>query len=160
MKIGVVLFLLFTLIPALETWLIIEVGSRVGAVQTTLSLVLAGLLGAWLGKRAGGTVIREIFAGLRRGEPPADKIIEGVLALIGAVLLITPGYLTDVVGLLLLFQPARRWLAPRVKGRLWVWLSARGFKIGGDGGPGPAARGPAARGPAAAESHFDHPVAE
>lgn len=155
MRIGVALFLLFTVGPILETWLIIEVGSRVGATETTLSLVLAGLVGAWLGKRAGSTVLKELFDGLKRGEPPADKIVEGVLALIGAILLITPGYLSDVAGLFLLWQPTRRWLAPRVKTQLWEGLKARGFVFMGDGGPGPAQQ---AR--QRAEARFDHPVAE
>ncbi len=155
MKVAAGLFLLFTLVPALETWLLIEVGSRLGAVQTTLTLVLAGLLGAWLGKRAGGTVIRELFEGLRRGEPPADKIVEGVLALVGGVLLVTPGYLSDAVGLLLLWQPSRRWLAPRVKARLWGWLGGRGYTFVGNGG-----RGPATRAQAPPDVQFDHPVSE
>ncbi len=155
MKVAVGLFLLFTLVPAFETWLLIEVGSRLGAVQTTLTLVLAGLLGAWLGKRAGGTVLRELFEGLRRGEAPADKIVEGVLALVGGVLLVTPGYLSDAVGLMLLWQPTRRWLAPRVKARLWGWLRGRGFTFVGNGAPGPAARAPQQ-----AEAQFDHPVSE
>lgn len=155
MRIGVLLFLLFTVGPMVETWLIIEVGSRLGAIETTLTLVLAGLVGAWLGKRAGSTVLRELFDGLKRGEPPADKIVEGVLALIGAVLLVTPGYLSDVVGLALLWQPTRRWLAPRLKDRLWRGLKDRGFQFVGNGAPGPAHR---AR--ESAEKQFDHPVVE
>jgi UPF0716 protein FxsA len=154
-RVALLLFLVFTLVPAAETWLVIQVGQRIGATETVLSLIAAGLLGAWLGKRAGSTVLRELFEGLRRGEPPADKIVEGVLALVGATLLITPGYLTDLVGLLLLVGPVRRWLAPRVKSGLWRWLSARGFRFVGEGAPGPAAR---AR--ASAEQSFVHPVAE
>jgi len=168
MRIGIALFLLFTVGPILETWLIIQVGSRIGATETTLSLVLAGLVGAWLGKRAGSTVIRELFDGLKRGEPPADKIVEGVLALIGAVLLVTPGYLSDVAGLVCLWQPTRRWLAPRVKTALWEGLKARGFTFVGNGGPGPGFQGtrPSAhagsKGQPAEKPHpqFDHPIAE
>lgn len=148
------LFLLFTLVPAFETWLIIEVGSRFGALPTTASLVVAGILGAWLGKRAGSTVLAELFAGLRRGEPPADKLVEGVLALVGGVLLVTPGYVSDVVGLLLLWRPTRQWLAPRLKDYGWRWLLARGFTfVGSDAGPGFRAR-------QSAEAQFDHPVSE
>ena len=155
MRVAAILFLCFTVIPAFETWLIIRVGERFGATETVLSLILAGVLGAWLGKRAGATVLRELFAGLREGVPPADQIVEGGLALVGATLLVTPGYLSDAVGLLLLFAPVRRWLAPRVKGAVWSWLAQRGFKFVGGGGPGPTAR---AR--ASSERQFDHPVAE
>ncbi len=153
--IGVVLFLLFTVIPVVETYLIIEVGSRLGAVETVGTLVLAGLVGAWLGKRAGSTVLREIFEGLRRGEPPAVKLVEGLLALVGAVLLVTPGYLSDIVGILLLWGPVRRWLAPRVKDLAWAALTRRGFVFMGDGAPGPAMR---AR--HEAEQKFEHPVVD
>ncbi len=155
MRFALLLFGSFTVIPAVETWLIIQVGQRIGATETVLSLLLAGLLGAWMGKRAGSTVLRELFEGLKRGEPPADKIVEGVLALVGATLLITPGYLSDLAGLALLWAPTRRWLAPRAKNRLWAWLSARGFRFMGEGGPGPAAR---AR--ASTENPFDHPIAD
>lgn len=153
--IAIGLFLLFTLIPMAETWLIIQVGSRIGATETVLSLVLAGLLGAWLGKRAGIAVLKELVTGLRQGIPPADKLVEGVLALVGAVMLITPGYLTDFAGLLLLWQPVRRWLAPRVRTWAWEALKRRGFTFVGAGGPGPAARRQQE-----SEAKFDHPVQE
>lgn len=155
MRVAAILFLCFTLIPALETWLIIKVGQKIGAAETVLSLILAGMLGAWLGKRAGATVLRELFAGLRQGIPPADKVVEGALALIGATLLVTPGYFTDVVGLLLLVAPVRRWLAPRVRAAGWRWLSERGFRFVGGGGPGPTAR---AR--ESSTQQFDHPVVD
>ena len=154
MNIGVLLFLLFTIVPTVETWLIIQVGTRLGATETVLTLVVAGLLGAWLGKRAGGSVLRELFEGIRRGEPPADKLVEGVLALVGAVLLVTPGYVSDIVGLLLLWQPVRRWLAPRVKNWAWESLKRRGFTAGGGGA------GPAMRRQQESEAKFDHPVQE
>lgn len=153
--IGVALFLLFTVVPVVETYLIIQVGSRIGAAETVATLVLAGLLGAWLGKCAGGTVIRELMDGLRRGEPPAVKLVEGLLALVGAVLLVTPGYLSDLVGLCLLAGPVRRALAPRVKDATWAYLRRRGFVFVGDGGPGPTMRGRQS-----AEGKFDHPVVE
>mgnify|MGYP001596840228 FL=1 len=135
--------------------MIIQVGSRLGAAETVGTLVVAGLLGAWLGKRAGGPVIRELLAGLKRGEPPAVKLVEGLLALVGAVLLVTPGYLSDVVGLLLLAGPVRRALAPRVKDATWAYLRRRGFTFVGEGGPGPAMRGRQS-----AAEKFDHPVVE
>ena len=155
MRIALVLFLLFTVGPIAETWLILQAGHAFGTSTAFFSLVLAGLLGAWLGKRAGGAVFGELMDGLKRGEPPADKIVEGVLALVGAVLLITPGYLSDVAGLLLLWQPTRRWIAPRAKRALWDGLKARGFVFMGDGAPGPAT----AR-KAETRRKFDHPVAD
>ncbi len=155
---SIVLFLMFTVLPAIELWLIIRVGEQVGAWQTVMMLVLAGVVGSWLGKRAGFQVIREIFDGLRQGIPPADKLVEAGLVLVGAVLLITPGYLSDVVGLLLFVGPVRRLLAPPIKNLAWRWLLRRGLSVG------PVAAGPGAPRPAATKEsaeppHFQHPVA-
>ncbi len=150
---GLVLFLLFTGIPALETWGIIEIGKIFGGWETALYLVFMGMLGAWLGKRAGFAVLRDVFAGLARREPPADRLVEVGLVLVGAVLLITPGVLTDIVGILLFIAPVRRWLAPRVKVRVLNWLTRRGMKVG------TAGAGPRMREQQKVESAgFEHPV--
>ena len=152
MRLGWWLFLLFTVVPAVETWGIIQVGSRVGATETVAWLIAAGLLGAWLGKRAGLGVLREVQDGLVRGVPPADKLVEGVLVLVGAILLVTPGLLTDVVGLALFIAPLRRWLAPRLKAMALGWLTQRGVRVG-TAGPGPAARESVD-----AARRFEHPI--
>lgn len=123
-------------------------------METVAYLVAIGALGAWLGKRAGFAVLRDLFAGLSRGEPPANRLVEAGLVLVGAVLLITPGVLTDVVGILLFVPPVRRWLAPRVKGVALRWLTARGVQVG------TAGAGPRAREQARARERFDHPEAE
>lgn len=135
---GVILFLLFTLIPAVETWLIVRIGSVIGATETVAYLVAAGLLGAWLGKRAGVSVLRQIMAELQQGIPPADRLVEGALVLVASVLLLTPGYLTDLMGMLLFIGPIRRFLAPRIKSLALRWLMERGMKVGA-AGPGPGA---------------------
>jgi UPF0716 protein FxsA len=146
-----VLFLLFTVVPIAETWGIIELGSRIGAAQTVTYLVAVGALGAWLGKRAGFAVLRDLFAGLSRGEPPADRLVEAGLVLVGAVLLVTPGLLTDLAGILLFVPPVRRWLAPRARHAALRWLTARGVQVG------TASAGPRAREQARARERFDHP---
>jgi UPF0716 protein FxsA len=134
-----VLFLAFTVVPAFELWALIEIGQRVGGLETMLYVVGVGLLGAWLGKRAGVTVLREVFEALREGAAPADKLVEGALVLVGSVLLVTPGVLTDLTGILLFVPPLRRWLAPRVKRAALAWATRRGVQVG-TAGPGPRAR--------------------
>lgn len=153
------LFLLFTLLPALETWGIIEVGRVIGGWQTVAWLVLAGIAGAWLGKRAGFQVLAEVHRELAAGRSPADTLVEGVLVLAGSLLLITPGLLTDGVGILLFVGPVRRWLAPRVKAWALRRFAFRGVWVG-PAGPGPGrSRPPAAAPPGSRGSPFDHPVA-
>ena len=127
---GIVLFLLFTVIPALETWLIVKVGSVIGATDTVLYLVGMGVLGAWLGKRAGFAVLRDVMADVQAGRAPTDKLVEAALVLVGSVLLVTPGVLTDVTGTLLFIAPLRRWLAPRVRVAVGGWLTRRGVVVG------------------------------
>ena len=151
--IALVLFLAFTVIPALELWLLIEIGGRVGGWETVAYVVVMGMLGAWLGKRAGFAVLRELFDDLRVGRPPADRLVEAGLVLAGAVLLITPGVLTDAAGTLVFVGPVRRWLAPRVKNATLAWLTRRGVKLG-TLAPGPAARERGVR----ERKVFTHPI--
>jgi UPF0716 protein FxsA len=164
------LFLLFTVVPLLETWLLIEVGRVIGGAQTVLWLFVMGVAGAWLGKRAGSGVLRQVQQDLQAGKSPADSVIEGLLVVIGSVLLITPGLLSDLAGLLLFIPPVRRFLAPRFKGWLLRWLAGRSssgfsFSVGGMG-PGPGMRsGPDVREPSMRSERgsqgpkktFDHP---
>lgn len=155
------LFLAFTVIPALETYLLIEVGRVIGGWSTVGWLIAMGLLGSVLGKRAGSGVLRQIGDDLRNGRSPADSVVEGALVLVGSVLLVTPGILSDVVGVLLFIAPVRRFLAPRLKARALAWLTGRpggvSFTVGGMG-PGPGAPPPAAS-PERLHKGFDHPSA-
>jgi UPF0716 protein FxsA len=149
-----VLFLLFTVVPAVELWALIEIGQRVGGLETMVYVVAVGVLGAWLGRRAGVAVLREIFEDLRNQRPPADRLVEGALVLVGSILLITPGVLTDVTGIFLFIPPVRRWLAPRVKQAALAWAQRRGVQVG------TAAPGPRAQERARAEKKtFTHPQA-
>jgi UPF0716 protein FxsA len=107
------LFIAFTVIPALELYLLLQIGELLGPTPTFLLLLSSGLLGGWLAKQQGLTVLRDLQTDLQRGLPPASRLMEGALVLAGSLLLITPGVLTDVAGLALLVPPVRRWLAPR-----------------------------------------------
>ncbi len=148
------LFLLFTLVPAVDLWALIALG-RIGGLETVLYVLGVGLLGAWLGTRAGIAVVRDLFHPLASQHPPADKLVEGALILVGSVLLITPGVLTDLSGILLFIPPFRRWLAPRVKQAALTWAARRGVRVG-HAAPGPAAR----QRNEAVKKVFSHPRAE
>lgn len=158
---GLLLFLLFTVVPAVELWLLIEIGQVVGGWQTVAWVVLMGVVGAWMGKRAGFAVLRDIFATVQSGGSPANQLVEAALVLVGAILLITPGVMTDVVGAILFVAPVRRWLAPKVKSGLLLWLTRRGVAVGPMGpGPGhPSRRAEGASDTPRERAHFQHPVA-
>ena len=101
------LLLLFILVPALELALLIELGSRLGTAPTLLLLALTGILGALLARRQGLGALRAAQEHMQRGELPAGPIVDGILILVAAVLLITPGLLTDALGFLLLVRGFR-----------------------------------------------------
>ena len=109
------LLLLFTVVPALELYLLIALGQWIGAPYTVGIILVTGGLGAWLAKREGLGVLRQLQAEAQQGIPPAQRLVEGLLVLVGGVLLITPGVVTDLCGFLLIMPWTRRWLAPRVQ---------------------------------------------
>lgn len=157
-KIWFFLFLTFTVVPAVELYALFWIGSRIGATATVLLILLTGTLGASLAKVQGVAVLRQIASELGQGLPPATRLVEGLLVLIGAVLLITPGVFTDLTGLLLLVPPVRRALAPAILrgvSRYFVGVSLGGVQVGAPEPVSPSeptAREPSSRGP------FHHPV--
>lgn len=108
------LFILFTLVPLLELYLLIKVGSHLGAEATILLIVLTGGVGALMARMQGFQVIVQIRERLREGVLPADELLAGGLIVVGGLLLVTPGLLTDAVGLALLL--------PFVRSRVVVWI--------------------------------------
>lgn len=112
------LFLLFALIPLAEIYVIIEVGSRVGALATLALILLTAAMGASLVRAQGVTTYQAVQGALQRGELPATEMIEGLCLLVAGALLLTPGFLTDAAGFLLLTPPLRRRLILRYLDRL------------------------------------------
>lgn len=102
-----VLALLFLVVPFLELFVILQVGRAVGAFNTVALLVAVSVLGAWLVKREGLGVLRRAQARVEAGAVPATELVDGVLILFAGALLITPGFLSDIVGVLLLLPPVR-----------------------------------------------------
>jgi UPF0716 protein FxsA len=105
----VVLFLvaLFIVIPLVEIAVIIQVGDWLGIVNTIGLLILVSVAGAWLVKRQGLGVLRRIGEQRQAGQVPAAAVFDGALILVAGALLLFPGFVTDVLGLLLLLPPVR-----------------------------------------------------
>ena len=104
------LFLLFVVVPILELVVIIQVGQSLGALNTAALLVIDSLVGAWLVKHQGLGLIRKSQERLRNGEMPSDEISAGIALLFAGALMLTPGFLTDGFGLMLLIPPVRQLL--------------------------------------------------
>ena len=98
---------LFLVVPFLELYVIVQVSHVFGVAPTLLTLVAVSIAGAWLVKREGLGVWRRAQRRLEDGEMPGRELVDGVLILIAGALLLTPGFLTDIVGVLLLLPPVR-----------------------------------------------------
>ena len=135
----VVLLLALLGIPVAEIFFIIRVTRDLGIPETIGLLVAVSIVGAWLVRRSGLGVLRQIQERLARGEIPGKELVDGLLILVGGVLMLTPGFLTDAVGLVLLVPPTRlalrALLIRRYSKRLRVagWSAGPGF-FGGFGG--------------------------
>ena len=114
----------FILIPIIEIWLFVLSGRYIGILPTLTIVLLTGFVGAWLAKREGMGVWNKAQESMRSGRIPGEELIEGVCILVGGILLLTPGYLTDITGLILLLPSVRK----RVVKRLRRWLKDRLIK--------------------------------
>ncbi len=146
---GWLLFLLFTAVPLAELLLIIEVGQVIGFWATVGVCLLTGFAGAQLARAQGLSVLQRIQRTTAEGRMPTRELLDGAMILVAGVLLVTPGYLTDAVGLLLLLPPIRALLRGGL-GR----LVARRVRVHtfGPGAAGPFGAGP--RGPFDAHGPF------
>ncbi len=102
------LLLLFIAIPVVELFRLIEIGQRVGTLTTVGIIIATGVVGASLARQQGMSTLARLRADLAAGRLPADPIVDGVLILLAAAVLITPGVLTDLVGSLFLVPAFRR----------------------------------------------------
>ncbi len=115
------LFIVFALVPVLELYLLIKVGRLIGAWETVAILLAVSFAGAWLVRHQGFSILSRIQGELAFGRLPAAELLDGFLVLVGGILLLTPGFLTDLLGLVFLV-PAGRYL---LKQYLQRWLERR-----------------------------------
>lgn len=101
------LVLLFTVLPALELYVLIKVGASLGAANTIAIIVFTGVAGAALARYQGFSLLAKIQKQLNSGILPSQELLDGVMILVGGVLLLTPGFITDTLGLLLLIPLTR-----------------------------------------------------
>ena len=109
------LFLLFTILPSFELWLLFQVKDQIGLLETIWIVVITGMVGASMAKAQGLMVLQDLQEQSTKGIPPTQTLVEGVLVLVGGVLLVTPGILTDAFGFSLIIPFTRRLWAPAVR---------------------------------------------
>ncbi len=122
------LFLIFVAVPIIEIGLFIQVGGLLGLWPTLAIVVLTAIIGTWLMRAQGMAQLQKLQASLETGKNPADPIANGAFILVAGLLLLTPGFFTDSLGLALLVPPVRQALikaiAGRVKAKATVYASA------------------------------------
>ncbi len=161
------LFLLFTVVPAVELYLLMTLGSMFGPAATLAVIVVTGILGAGLARQEGFNVLQRLASDVQQGQAPTQGLAEGALVAAGGLLLVTPGVLTDLVGFSLVIPLTRRILAQR----LLAWAAANitmqglnvdlgqaaGYRAGPQAAPEAAHRGAPPSDPAP-QTPFEHPV--
>jgi UPF0716 protein FxsA len=115
------LLIIFVIVPVTEIYILIEVGKRIGSLATIGIIIFTGILGAYLVKNQGFMILKKIQNDLNEGIIPGDSLIQGAIILAGGILLLTPGFVTDIVGFSFLIPVSRN----VVKKYLLKWLKGK-----------------------------------
>lgn len=115
------LLILFVIVPVTELYILIEVGKKIGGLTTIGIIILTGIIGAYLVKGQGFMILKKIQSDLNEGIIPGDSLIQGAIVLAGGIFLLTPGFVTDIIGFIFLIPVSRR----VVKKYLLKWLKRK-----------------------------------
>ncbi len=141
-----VLIVALLVVPLVELYVIIQVGDWIGFFPTFALLIIISIVGAFLVKREGLNTWRRAQAQLRAGELPAGELIDGALIVVAGVMLLTPGFVTDALGALLLLPAMRyfprRWARRHAAVRTGNVVYGRVIDVRGTGGPEPSPEDP------------------
>lgn len=163
-RIGPFVALALLVVPLIEIWALIQVGQVIGVGWTIVALVVSSIIGTWLIGREGRRVYSALTASLQRGQMPTRELADGALVVLGGALMLSPGFVTDVFGIVLILPFTR----PLFRGLITAWVTRKavtsaastfgapaGFGVGGGGfgedlfnerRPAPGAGGPVVRG--------------
>lgn len=138
------LVLVFLVVPFLELWTILAVADQIGIPETFVLLIAVAFAGAFLMKRAGLGVLQRIQTKTSQGQLPTDDLVDGAVILGAGALMLTPGFLTDMVALMLLLPPTRavmrpvlkRWAGRKVRSKVAVFGATASTSTWGPSDPG------------------------
>ena len=112
------LVVLFIGVPFVEIYVLLQVGHAIGVVNTLGLLILVSVVGAWLAKREGLGVLRRMQRSIEAGKVPGTELVDGFLILLAAALMLTPGFVTDILAILLLLPPVRAVVRREIRRRV------------------------------------------
>jgi len=102
------LIFIFILVPVIELFLLLQIGKYIGVVSTVIVIIVTGVMGAYLVKNQGLLILFKIKNQTNEGIIPTDNLIEGLLVLIGGIFLLTPGFITDIAGFIIVLPETRK----------------------------------------------------
>ena len=112
------LFLAFTIIPIAEIYILIKIGTFFGTFTSILLVIITGFVGAYLARIQGLNILFSINESMREGRIPSQELLDALFVAIAGLLLLTPGFITDLVGFILIFQSSRNliksWLQNKI----------------------------------------------
>ena len=117
-----VLLVVFLVVPAVESYVLIQVGQAIGVLPTIALLIADAILGTWLFKREGRKTWRALREALQAQRVPAKEVADGALVVLGGAFLLAPGFVTDIIGVLCLLPPSRAVLRRMITGAVGARL--------------------------------------
>ena len=108
------IFLTIIIVPILEIYLLIKIGSNIGAITTILLIFTTAIVGVYYAKYEGLNTLKSGLTLLSKNEPPTYEMLSGAVIAFAAILLIVPGFLTDVLGFLLIFPTSRKFIFSKI----------------------------------------------
>jgi len=124
------LLIAFLVVPIIELYVLLQVGREIGVPLTLVALIGMSIAGAWLLKREGTATWIRLRATLAEGRMPTGELTDGAMILVGGALMLTPGFVTDAVGLLLILPPTRAPLKNAFRKLLGGWFLGRAGRAG------------------------------
>jgi UPF0716 protein FxsA len=121
------LLLVFTLIPLIELYILIKIGKYLGTLNVIALVIITGILGASFARQQGAGVLSKIRESIHQGELPGIELLHGLMILVGGILLITPGFMTDIIGLTLLIPFTRHFYTNQTLKYIKKRLQSHGF---------------------------------
>ncbi len=120
---------LLILIPTVDIGVLLLSGKTIGVLPTIAFIILTGVIGAYLAKKEGLQTIRKAQEQLSYGQIPGEAVLDGICILVGGTLLITPGFITDILGFLMLFPITRKLFKVVMKKSFRKWINRGNIKI-------------------------------
>ena len=120
------------LVPVIEIYLLIKIGSQIGAMSTILLIFATAIIGVYYAKYEGLNILKSGFAQLSKNETPTYEVISGAAIAFAALLLIIPGFATDIIGFLLIFPVSRKFIFNKISKKIIQKKSEKNNFIDGD----------------------------